>query len=154
MVKPKASNNPTPLGWQHPASGVVEFDNRPLRHLEATLDRHTTQYEHIQQTMLNTKTALQSKINLVSLAVGLLCADHRKLVDRVDDGEFTLTTMRSTVQDLHPQVKEMKADILYLQLQVEDAKGHCRSNVRSFGFPELVEGPYIKLFSNSGYPRQ
>ncbi|KAJ1161783.1 hypothetical protein NDU88_002264 [Pleurodeles waltl] len=55
----------------NPDEEVMESDGM-LRHLKATLNPDSTQFQRILQAIMDTKTALESKIDSVSLDVELL----------------------------------------------------------------------------------
>ncbi|KAJ1108293.1 hypothetical protein NDU88_005669 [Pleurodeles waltl] len=107
MMKPKQPNQSSL------ADETLQFQNAApaggddaLRNLEATLDIHFHQFERILQAILDTKTVLETKINTVSLEVGLLRMNHWRLEEQVEDTELGLSTMRTTMQDLHTQNKQ------------------------------------------------
>ena len=79
--------------------------------------------------------------------MGIVRADHRKLVDRVTEVELSTITVRPTLQELQTEVKNMAIDIATLHQKTEEAEGRsCRNNIRFLGFPEGSEKPNGDLF--------
>ena len=148
MVKPKTprclgatEDEPSAPPPMKPAS------SDPVQGLETILAAHSKQFECILQAIQDTKSSLESKIDAITLDVGLLRADHRKLVSRVASVETNLSELQPTTRDLQHTVKRLATEVHVLQRRAEDAEGRSRrNNVRFMGFAEGSETHNMELF--------
>ncbi|KAJ1198623.1 hypothetical protein NDU88_002462 [Pleurodeles waltl] len=71
----------------------------------------------------DTKTALQQDIGVVSVGLGLLRAEHRKLAEKMMKMEKVVEDMQPTHQDLKKQMGELDIRVLRLEQRAKDAEG-------------------------------
>ncbi|KAJ1204201.1 hypothetical protein NDU88_007982 [Pleurodeles waltl] len=104
--------------------GTAQWDcckHEPRRSLDETLatTHHTltserqkeslgptiqAQFDCILEAIADTKTALQQDIGVVSVGLGLLQAEHRKLVEKMTEVEKVVEDMQPTRRDLKKQM--------------------------------------------------
>ena len=148
MVKPKAQRG---LGAveEEPCAPTpgIQASLEPGQGLDTILATHSKQFESILQAIQDTKTSLESKIDAITLDVGLLRADHKKLVTRVATVETELSDLHPATKDLQHTVKRLASEVQGLQRRAEDAEGRSRrNNVRFVGFAEGSETQNMELF--------
>ena len=87
------------------------------------------------------RSSLEQKIDTVAADLSLLHADHRKLTDRVQETERTLSQLQPEVKSLDESVLSLLDRVRFLEGRAEDAEGRSRrNNVRVVGVPEGCEG--------------
>ncbi|KAJ1188479.1 hypothetical protein NDU88_005240 [Pleurodeles waltl] len=114
--------------------------------MNTTLQGHSNQYEKLLQAVLDTKLALEVKIDSVVQEVNLLQVDHHKLADSVARNEPCLTTVQPALRDLQTQVMQLTTPVSSLQRRAEDVEGRLRRNTICFlGFLKCAEAPSAEL---------
>ncbi|KAJ1157589.1 hypothetical protein NDU88_010294 [Pleurodeles waltl] len=83
------------------------------------------QFDRILAAIADTKTSLQQDIGVVSVGLGLLQAEHRKLVEKMREVEKVVEDMQLAQQDLMKQMGELDERVLKLERR---AKGCNRRN--------------------------
>ena len=87
------------------------------------------------------RSSLENKIDTVAADLSLLHADHRKLVDKVNEAERVLTQLQPEVKTLDESVQSLLERVRFLEGRAEDAEGRSRrNNIRVVGVPEGSEG--------------
>ncbi|KAJ1140396.1 hypothetical protein NDU88_006749 [Pleurodeles waltl] len=81
-----------------------------IRQLESTLEKHTVMFVNGFHAIQDFKTAMEAQLEATQIETGLLLADHAKLNELVDETEFTLTSLRTTVLALQDQLKTLKKE--------------------------------------------
>ncbi|KAJ1199728.1 hypothetical protein NDU88_003561 [Pleurodeles waltl] len=71
-----------------------------LQHRESTLVKHLAQFEKVLCASSDTKMLLEENNDAVSRDVNLKSADHRKLVDQVEEVKSGLLTIGPIVSEL------------------------------------------------------
>ncbi|KAJ1206365.1 hypothetical protein NDU88_001771 [Pleurodeles waltl] len=150
MVKPKSTKNLVPgTGAVAGLTAPTDQSTDVLGHLEATLHTYSAQFE--MHAILGIETMLESKIHAVSLKVNLLLASHRKLAERVDDTESSLTAKQPMLQYLQGQLNSMRVQSTSLHQWEQEAERRMRrSNLCFLGFLEWSEGRAWNFSSKTG----
>ncbi|KAJ1117505.1 hypothetical protein NDU88_005704 [Pleurodeles waltl] len=100
-----------------------------------------SQFVKLLAAVVNTKTALQQDIGAISMGLGLLHAEHRKLSERVQETECDIADIHPAQEVLKHQVAALSDPVRRLEYSAEDAEGCKRcNNVCVVGLLEEVEG--------------
>ncbi|KAJ1110655.1 hypothetical protein NDU88_008003 [Pleurodeles waltl] len=91
-------------------------------------------------TIQGSREALEGMIESVAIKVNLLSADLRKVSDRVQITEGSISENRTEVDVLQKQVAEIASRAATLEDRVEDAEGrsYC-NNIRLIGFQKRAK---------------
>lgn len=105
------------------------------------LDAVLAAVEKLEETINQTRTSLESKIDKVAIDLTHLRADHRKLADRTATLETTIADIKPQVVQTDKRVQKLLNRVEFLEERTEDAKGRARrNNVHVVGLPEGKEG--------------
>ncbi|KAJ1120145.1 hypothetical protein NDU88_008320 [Pleurodeles waltl] len=119
---------------------VVHHTRSSKGEKEAMAPSIQAQFDQILATMADTKRAMQQDIGVVSVGLGLLRAEHRKLAEKMMEVEKVVKDMQPTQQELKKQMGELDERVLKLEWRAEDTEGcNRRNNVRVVGLPEGTE---------------
>ena len=148
MVKPKQIKTTTVPETETENNAVNPTpENEIMGKLGTILATHTTQFEKILTAIQDTKNALEAKIDTVTLDVGLLRSDHKKLAERVTSVELINTTTQPEIKTMQQEINRLTTGMEALHKRAEEAEGHSRrNNIRFIGFRERVETPAADLF--------
>ncbi|KAJ1082438.1 hypothetical protein NDU88_002606 [Pleurodeles waltl] len=135
MVKPKQSKALSlPEDEAMARDGGVLRGDGELCNMEASLNKHSSQFKKILQAILHTKNTLDPKIDVVSAEDRLLLKDHWKMAERLDDTELGSFHGTGTIVIDTRQL----TDINTLQCRVEDAYGVIVMEQHMFPGPPRV----------------
>ncbi|KAJ1195238.1 hypothetical protein NDU88_004519 [Pleurodeles waltl] len=113
-----------------PVTPSLEADTHSvaLRKVTETLAAHSTQIDKVLQAVLDTRTSLEGKIDVVMAEVNILCMEHRKLTNRVTTAESTLETAQPDIEDMKARIQHQESEILRQHRRVDEAQGPSRRN--------------------------
>ncbi|KAJ1178861.1 hypothetical protein NDU88_004103 [Pleurodeles waltl] len=95
----------------------------------------------------DTKAIVKSKIDATTTEVGLLHMDLRKITDRVEQAETTLSALEGEMTALRFVVIILKKENVTVQPKLENAEGRAHCNIFPLLFlKETVEVPRANLF--------
>ena len=124
----------TPKTMPHEGEGAELSQSNQVQSLDSKLDAVLVAIEQ-------SRSSLENKIDTVAADLSLLHADHRKLVDKVQEAEHTLTQLQPEVKSLDVSVQSLLERVRFLEGRAEDAEGRSRrNNIRVVGVPEGCEG--------------
>lgn len=87
------------------------------------------------------REAVETKIDALREDLGLLRADHRKLVQRVTTVETDVGDMKPTMITATRTLTSIEKRVHVLEQRAEDAENRARRyNIRVTGLPEKIEG--------------
>ncbi|KAJ1208876.1 hypothetical protein NDU88_004259 [Pleurodeles waltl] len=124
------------MGKQHPRPQESWAASSDANHGTTTLTpQRPLQPPPVQDTLLkileaseDSKNTLRQEIGKVSVELGLLRTDHRKLVGRVDNVEDWLTEMGTSHQAPQTQLAQLTDRVQRLENRAEDTEGRSRRN--------------------------
>lgn len=94
-----------------------------------------------QEAITNCQTTLTARIEEVKVDIFLVWQDFQKLRDRVKDTEDRISTVEDSLHPLQISSDNMQLQVNQLLQKQDDMENRLRrSNLRSIGLPEGVEG--------------
>ncbi|KAJ1175641.1 hypothetical protein NDU88_000928 [Pleurodeles waltl] len=145
MVKPKThghqqSNKMDNYAIARQASTPLEQDSAEPGVYEPSLGA-------IMEAVSDLKSALEPKLDTVTVDVSLLHADLQKMADKISTAESDIQTLRSTSKSLEEQVRTLTAQHATMAARLEDQEGHARrNNFRVIRVPERAAGVSVDFF--------
>ncbi|KAJ1156093.1 hypothetical protein NDU88_008818 [Pleurodeles waltl] len=104
-----------------------------------------TLYEHTGTFLKDVKASLEPKIDVMAIDFGMVRVEHRKLVDKVDANESTLTAVRLLVTDMHLHGLQKELQLLLVKANDAEARFHI-IKVWIIGLPERVMEQSMELY--------
>ncbi|KAJ1093484.1 hypothetical protein NDU88_006584 [Pleurodeles waltl] len=87
--------------------------------LAATLTEYTQRFNDILNAVLDIKTTLEHKIDALRINMGHLREDHKKLKERIEAAETTVSNMRLLVADATSHIKALQKEVIQLRQHVD-----------------------------------
>ncbi|KAJ1081915.1 hypothetical protein NDU88_002087 [Pleurodeles waltl] len=89
--------------------------------LAATLAEHSQRFNDILSAVLDIKATLEPKVDALRIDMVHLREDHKKLKDRLEATENTVSDMPPSMTDATSQIRALQKEALHLR--VEDQEG-------------------------------
>ncbi|KAJ1120414.1 hypothetical protein NDU88_008583 [Pleurodeles waltl] len=95
----------------------------------------------IMQGITSTRESLELKIDTLTLDLGLLWEDQRRLAERVATTEKTVEELKPTLATTGDQVTALEKQVGTPMVRAKDTENRSRrNNIRVIGLPSKVEG--------------
>ncbi|KAJ1209425.1 hypothetical protein NDU88_004803 [Pleurodeles waltl] len=91
-----------------------EHRSPPNASLAATLAEHSQRFNDILSAVLDIKTTLEPKIDVLRMDMGHLQEDHKKLKEREEATETTVSDMRPSVADATSHSRALQKEVSQL----------------------------------------
>ncbi|KAJ1173687.1 hypothetical protein NDU88_005513 [Pleurodeles waltl] len=101
----------TGTGTQEKAVLGERGDSRDAS-LATKLAKHTQKFNDILNAVQDIKSTLEPKIDSLGIPIGHLHEDHKKLKDRVEATENTVSEMCPTVMDVATHINDLQKEVL------------------------------------------
>lgn len=93
---------------------------------------------------------MEEQLGTITTDISLIRDYHRKLADRVKEGEKTLADLQPAISTQWKSLQVAHDRLAALEERLDDLEGRSRScNVRVLGLPEGVEGAHPREYIES-----
>ncbi|KAJ1193978.1 hypothetical protein NDU88_003273 [Pleurodeles waltl] len=121
--------------------GTIDKNSVQIMPTSAEAEPSAPTLQDVLQAIAASREALEVKIDILSIDLGLLRSDNRLLSESVTATEREISKAIPTVAAVGGQMNSVQSQLLALESRSEDAENRARSNnFRVVGLPKTIEG--------------